>query len=695
MACTITVFQPTGEEGNAGQGLIRLTISGTAVDCSQVRVRVQQTQPSNFFTPQKTVPVVNGQWSVDFTDAAGDFPLGTFRCGRDNKYTLHVECVDHPDCPVQSQADGATINCDNCPQVNMTITPGECANGLRNVHILAEVVSTGNAVYTWYFGTDEDNQPGEDNQFGGWLPAPNANGISVVETNHLYALFGDEPQTVTVRIETSSGPGSECITNQSFVLEPCTCNLTVSLEITDAENNRPPDGDCLSPGMYKVKIANPPASGAVYMWFVNGVQDTSQSGPVYNVPLAAGEEKSVGVVMTRGGCSALDNVDLTGCLDCQDFRTGLRIFTERRVDVTDQDCLETGSYIAVASPSGQGYAYNWFVNGVQDTTQTGHLYSFTISAGEEKKILVQVSQGDCRGERERVVHGCEDCSDFAADLQVWNASRRNVTDEDCLPAGEYTVQANSPTDPGASLEWRVNNEVLVGETGSSIQVTVSEDNSPIVTLKATQGNCEDIHTVALTTCPPPRDNDGFIPCILFKLLALVGLGFAIVGAILLACPLVAQPIPVQIAMGIGGVLLVAGVALLALGLLLWWLICRPDRCEWITLLWQALILLGLILVYAGFCPACSWMSLGAIFLFLGILGLLYWRRNCNPTVCKVLAELITLFLFAVNITAALAIGLFWCAITSNPVLGVIWGLAIAGIQAWLWYRANQAGCINS
>jgi hypothetical protein len=691
MACTITVHQPTGEEGNAGQGLIGLTISGTAVECSQVRVRVQQTQPTNFVTPQKTANVVNGQWSVDFTVAAGDFPLGTFRCGRDNKYTFEVECVDHPDCPLLSEADGATINCDNCPQVNMVITPGECNNGFRSVHILAEVVSTGNAVYTWYLGVDEDNQPGEDSQFGGWLPAPNANGLRVVETTHLYALLGSESQTVTVRIEISSGPGSECIANQSFVLEPCTCNLTVSLEVKDAQDQDPPSGDCLPPGTYQVKVVNP-SSGATYAWFVNGVQDTSQTGAVYNAPLAAGEEKTIDVLMTKGGCSAIDDVDLTGCRDCQDFRTGLRIFTERRVDVTDQDCLEPGSYIAIASPSGQGFTYNWFVNGVQDTTQTGHLYSFTINAGEEKKILVQVAQGDCRGERERTVRGCEDCSDFSAELQVWNANRRNVTAENCLPPGDYTVEASSPTDPNASLEWRVNNEVLPGETGSTIQVTVSEDNPQIVTLKATQGNCEDIHTVALGTCPPPRD--GFIPCVLFKLLALIGLGAAIVGAILLACPLVAQPIPVQFAVGIGVGLLIGGLVLLALGLTLWHLICRPDRCDWITLLWQALILLGLISIYAGFCPACSWISFGAIFLFLGVLVLLYWRRNCRPTVCRVLADLITLFLFAVNITAMLAIALFWCVITSNPAAGVIWGLAIAGIQAWLWYRANQAGCIT-
>lgn len=82
--------------------------------------------------------------------------------------------------------------------------------------------------------------------------------------------------------------------------------------------------------------------------------------------------------------------------------------------------------------------------------------------------------------------------------------------------------------------------------------------------------------------------------LLNELLALLGLGFFFLGLILLLCSAAAQGIAI---IGIG--LLVGGAALLALGLLLWFLICEPDECDWFALLWQA---------FAQFAPGCYWGS---------------------------------------------------------------------------------------
>ena len=261
MACQITIAPPIGQETTVGQGITALTVSGTATDCSAVRVQVHQTQPVNVSTPQKTATVTNGEWSVDFTVAAGDFQLGTFLCGRGNKYVIETECADDSNCKPDFASD--LINCGNCPEVNITVTPGDCVNGRRTVHFAADVVAANDAIYTWFFGTDEDNQPGEDNQAGDgsgdvWLPAPDSNGIRVVETDHVYEPTSDQSQTITVRFVTSSGPSSPtCTAEKQFTLKPCPCDLKVSLQVCDQAGQECPNEECLRPGTYIVEVVSP------------------------------------------------------------------------------------------------------------------------------------------------------------------------------------------------------------------------------------------------------------------------------------------------------------------------------------------------------------------------------------------------------------------------------------------------------
>jgi hypothetical protein len=610
MACQITIASPIGQETTPGQGLTTLTVSGTAADCSSVLVQVYQTQPVNVFTPQKTATVTNGQWSVDFTVAAGDFQLGTFLCGIGNKYGIEAKCADDNTCRAGFHRD--LINCGICPEVDITVTPGDCVNGRRTVHLRADVVTANDATYTWFFGTDEDNQPGVDSQAGDgtgnvWLPAPNSSGIRVVETDHVYEPTSDQPQTITVRFLTSSGPSSTCNAEKQFTLEPCRCDLTVSLQISDQAGQGFPTSECLPPGNYVVQVVSPTGSNIANSWSVNGMADNSQSGSTFNFSISAGEDKTISVVVEQGGCTASNGV---------------------------------------------------------------------------------------------IVRGCEDCSSFDAQLRILDRNRRDVTNDECLLPGDYTVQATSPTGGGNTFRWLVDNVVDITATGTTLQVTLGDDEQKIVTLEASRGECRDTASVALETCPPDdsgdgNDGDGFIPCLLFKLLALLGLGLVFLGAVLLLCPLVAAPSPPQVATAIGIGLVIGGAALLGLGLLLWFLICQPDGCDWFAFLWQALVLLGLVMIYAGFCPACSWMLLGAIPLILGAGASIVWGRNCNVTRCRVLAEWISLFTFVVNVVAILEMVLAACVITSQPIASVIWGLMIAAIQAWLWFEANRSNCIRA
>lgn len=183
MACQITVFPPFGQETISGSGITLLRVSGTATDCTSVLVQVHQNQPLNASTPQKTVVVTAGQWNVDFTVALGDFALGTFLCGGGNKYIIEAICATDSSC--KGGMSSNVVNCNNCPNVEIVITPGDCVNGRRTVNIKAEVISANDASFSWFFGVDEDAQPGEDNEAGGWLPPPSSSGVRVVETNHV------------------------------------------------------------------------------------------------------------------------------------------------------------------------------------------------------------------------------------------------------------------------------------------------------------------------------------------------------------------------------------------------------------------------------------------------------------------------------------------------------------------------------
>jgi hypothetical protein len=607
MACQITISPPVGQETAAGQGITTLTISGTATDCTAVRVRAQQTKRVDLFTPQETVPVTNGQWSVDLTVAAGDFPPGAFLCGRDNKYVIEAECADDSNCKAQFSSD--LINCGDCPEVDITVTPGDCVNGRRTVHFRAEVVSAVDATYTWFFGTDEDNQPGEDSQNGDgsgnlWLPPPNPTGVRVVEVDHVYEPISDQPEVITVRFVTSSGPNSICTTEKEFTLEPCECDLAVSLQVSNQAGQKLPTAECLPPGNYIVQVVSPVGNDIDYAWSVDGTADNSQNSSTFNVSISAGEEKTISVVVEQGGCTASNGV---------------------------------------------------------------------------------------------TVRGCEDCRSFDAQLRILDSNRRDVTDEDCLPPGDYTVQAHSPTGGGNTFRWSVDNVVDTAAAGTFLQVTLGDDDQKIVTVEASRGECRDTASVVLKTCPPDDDghDNGFIPCLLFKLLALLGLGLVFLGGVLLLCPMVAAPFPPQVAAAIGISLVIGGAILLALGLLLWFLICQPDGCDWFAFLWQVLVVLGLVMIYAGFCPACSWMLLGVIPLILGAGASILWGRNCDVTRCGVLAEWISLLTFVVNVVTILEMVLAACVITSRPIASAIWGLMIAAIQAWLWLEANRSNCIRT
>lgn len=181
-------------------------------------------------------------------------------------------------------------------------------------------------------------------------------------------------------------------------------------------------------------------------------------------------------------------------------------------------------------------------------------------------------------------------------------------------------------------------------------------------------------------------------CAVLSVLLLIGVAIASVGFVLAACPLVAAPLlPAQFAFAVGVVLLLAGLAIIALILLMKWALgCPFGRCTWLKWGWQAAFILGAVMIYAGFCPACSWMLVGILLWFVALWLFLWWRRACRPTICGVYAELL-FALIAFDIAAVLEIGLAACVITTSWPLALAWAVfvIVANIYVIRGLRANN------
>lgn len=107
------------------------------------------------------------------------------------------------------------------------------------------------------------------------------------------------------------------------------------------------------------------------------------------------------------------------------------------------------------SPVAGNLVIAWSVNGVANYEQSDASFNFVIAAGEEKTISVVVAQGACSASNAITVVGCGDCSNFDAQVRIIDSGRRDVSTQDCLPAGIYTVQATAPAGAGNTSDGRL------------------------------------------------------------------------------------------------------------------------------------------------------------------------------------------------------------------------------------------------
>jgi hypothetical protein len=224
------------------------------------------------------------------------------------------------------------------------------------------------------------------------------------------------------------------------------------------------------------------------------------------------------------------------------------------------------------------------------------------------------------------------------------------------------------------------------EAGSQ-SFSYQEDLSPgdyTITLRTTTPTNCGTHSTDFTV---PSCNDGpFTPdividsCFLFRLFALLGLGFATLGSVLLLCPTFSW-FPPNITMIIGGIMAAAGVLVFAVFFTLWIMLCRPRFCDWLLLGWQAAILIGAVLTYAALCPGCSYLGFGLIGIAAGFAMFIWWVSACRPSLCQTYGEWLLFTLFVLDVVAGVEIILGACVLATNWWFALIWILTLLGLKA--------------
>lgn len=124
---------------------------------------------------------------------------------------------------------------------------------------------------------------------------------------------------------------------------------------------------------------------------------------------------------------------------------------------------------------------------------------------------------------------------------------------------------------------------------------------------------------------------------LFLLLATAGILWMLVACFPAASPLV--------------VAAVAASAAAAVVLAIWQWTCG-NRCDWLVILWQFFLVLGIAALYLmGCCPVLLWFFIGS-FVLAGIFFEI-WRRKCQPARCDIYEAM--LWVFGTAIVAVFAI----------------------------------------
>lgn len=325
MACSIAVTNVKGQEAVPGQGITTVIVTGTAAECSQICISIQQTQPINHTTPEKTVNVVNGSWSADFSVEAGDFPKDTFLCGDGNKMVIRAYCCANPACEAPDWTSPDYISCDDCPVVDdydgVEIASDCNPDGTRNVTVSAQITPGASVpvVVQWLDDQGEGPQAGV-------ISAPGA------YTKTLTFLPGEH----TARLVVIAPEGCGEYVTAPFTVQPCQpgeepepeCDRYRITEIAVTE------GNCTNQTRSYQAAASfdapEPPTSYEWEWSDGFTEVTTASQSTHSLPASAASNASVAVLAEwANGCTDLATrpINVTPCAppDCREYQVDLRV----------------------------------------------------------------------------------------------------------------------------------------------------------------------------------------------------------------------------------------------------------------------------------------------------------------------------------------------------------------------------------
>ena len=540
---------------------------------------------------------------------------------------------------------GSSIPTIECPEVSIEITPGACDDGLRTVHFKAEVVSTDDATYTWFFGASDDYQEGEDSQAGDgngniWLPQPDANGVRVVETDHVYESTSEQPQTITVRLETSTGPTSLCTAEQTFTLEPCKPTEmecpTGKIEITDG-----PSPECIN-GKRRVELlftitleGSDPATEACIDFGDDSGQDLTISSDTvlsidhdYQAPesgaLALEYTPQIDFTPKVKGCDPVvlgPPISIPPC-ECSKYS-----ITD--IEITPGDCVDgereiTATVSAEGPDSPSSYEWEWS-DGHNESSDNDSVHKFESFASAEASVAVVVTWPNGCTDIQTKPFTVESCEEK---VQCPEINGISFNEEDCSNSGERTV----------TLTAQVTGQIASGFTwdfgdGTPPTIPIAGPISPphnytpgtwTVSVKVSgPSGCDDASfekeiTVAACPDPPPPPDDPPPPpprscifnwCLIwlwttFGLSLLAGVAIAVTACILYATA--ATPV-FWVGVGVSLVLVLVTI----LSFILWAIFCSqlPSLCRPLVWIRDILALLSassfILAMMQGFTTPCA------------------------------------------------------------------------------------------
>ncbi len=258
MACSILIQNVVGQ-GQPGQPLTSITVSGSATQCAVASVSIVCTASA---VTHSNVPVVSGAWQTTFTEQEIKI-AGCRECGNPAfPITVRVHCADPgsgcSDYKVLSEIPCYAGTCPTVDYIQAQIPPCDAVmqSGQWNVTFTASIIGGGVTQCLWNLGDGSNPVLG---------PLPQA-GTAII--SHAFACAGEYPVTLTIFSDCQPG----YIDSEVFTIDipPCGCPTVSSFDATPDAANK-----CL--WRFKAKIGAP-FVGCIheYLWnFGDGHQEVT------------------------------------------------------------------------------------------------------------------------------------------------------------------------------------------------------------------------------------------------------------------------------------------------------------------------------------------------------------------------------------------------------------------------------------